>query len=42
LSLDRLEQQLDKIALRSEFLEQKTRVEGLQQQVQALEAHLEE
>lgn len=39
--LDRVEQRLDKMALRSEFLELKARVDGLQEQVRALEAQFD-
>jgi polyhydroxyalkanoate synthesis regulator phasin len=36
-----VEQKLEKVALRSELLELKTRVDGLQEQVRALEGRLE-
>ena len=40
--MDRMEQQLGKMALRSELLELKTRVDSLQDQVRALESRLAE
>lgn len=40
--LDRVEQRLDKLALRSELEDLKVRVDGLQEQVRAIEARLAE
>ena len=40
--LERLEQPMDKVALRSELLELKARVDSLQGQVRTIEARLEE
>jgi predicted nucleic acid-binding Zn-ribbon protein len=40
--MDRVEQQLSKMALRSELLDLKARVDGLQEQVRTLEARLED
>jgi polyhydroxyalkanoate synthesis regulator phasin len=40
--MERVEQHLGKLALRSELLELKARVDGLQEQVRTLEARLDE
>ena len=40
--LDRIDQRVEKLMLRSDLLELKARVDGLQEQVRTLEARLEE